>query len=110
MNDKKGVLRKEFTYNRRKKDGVEGPPQAPPEEGMYKLGVVGGLLLVACTRSLDGGDVQIECGIVSLLVVLDCLFGRCGCAGGDLIWGVGIMERGRNRDQSSMFNARNSEG
>lgn len=31
-------------------------------------------------------------------------------SGGDLIWGVGIMERGRNRDQSSMFNARNSEG
>ena len=43
---------------------------------------------MACTRSLDGGDVS----------------------GGDLIWGVGIMERGRNRDQSSMFNARNSEG
>ena len=38
--------------------------------------------------SLDGGDVS----------------------GGDLIWGVGIMERGRNRDQSSMFNARNFEG
>jgi len=48
---------------------VEGPPQAPPEEGMYKLGVVGSLLLLACTRSLDGGDVQIECRIVSLLVV-----------------------------------------
>lgn len=36
---------------------------------MYKLGVVGSLLLVACTRSLDGVDVQIECGFVSLLVV-----------------------------------------
>ena len=69
MNDKKGGLRKEFTYNKRKKDGVEGPPQAPQEEGMYKLGVVGSLLLLACTRSLDGGDVQIECRIVSLLVV-----------------------------------------
>ena len=69
MNDKKGGLRKEFTYNKRKKDGVEGPPQAPPEEGMYKLGGVGSLLLLACTRSLDGGDVQIECRIVSLLVV-----------------------------------------
>ena len=29
---------------------------------------------------------------------------------GDLIWGVGIMERGRNLDRYSMFNARNSEG
>ena len=61
MNDKKGGLRKEFTYNRRKKDGEEGPPQAPPEEGMYNLGVVGSLLLLACTRSLEGGDVQIGC-------------------------------------------------
>ena len=69
LNDKKVGLRKEFTNNKRKKDGVEGPPQAPPEEGMYKLGVVGSLLLLACTRSLDGGDVQIECRIVSLLVV-----------------------------------------
>ena len=69
MDDKKGGLRKEFTYNKRKKDGVEGAPQAPPEEGMYKLGVVGSLLLLACTRSLDGGNVQIECRIVSLLVV-----------------------------------------
>ena len=39
----------------------EGPPQAPPEEGMYNLGVVGSLLLLACTRSLEGGDVQIGC-------------------------------------------------
>ena len=61
MDDKKGGLRKEFTYNRRKKDGEEGPPQAPPEEGMYNLGVVGSLLLLACTRSLEGGDVQIGC-------------------------------------------------
>ena len=61
MDDKKGGLRKEFTYNKRKKDGVEGPPHAPPEEGMYKLGVVGSLLLLACTRSLEGGDVQIGC-------------------------------------------------
>lgn len=38
--------------------------------------------------SLDGGDVP----------------------GGDLIWGVGIKERGRKMDQSLMFNARNSEG
>lgn len=30
--------------------------------------------------------------------------------GEDLIWGVGIMERGMNRDRCSMFNARNSEG
>jgi len=29
---------------------------------------------------------------------------------GDLIWGVGIMERGRNLDRYSMFNARSSEG
>mgnify|MGYP001738271287 CR=1 FL=1 len=29
LDDKKGGLRKEFTYNRRKKDGEEGPPQAP---------------------------------------------------------------------------------
>ena len=28
LDDKKGGLRKEFTYNRRKKDGEEGPPQA----------------------------------------------------------------------------------
>ena len=61
LDDKKGGLRKEFTYNRRKKDGEEGPPQAPPEEGMYNLGVVGSLLLLACTRSLEGGDVQIGC-------------------------------------------------
>ncbi len=61
LNDKKVGLRKEFTYNRRKKDGEEGPPQAPPEEGMYNLGVVGSLLLLACTRSLEGGDVQIGC-------------------------------------------------
>jgi len=61
LNDKKGGLRKDFTYNRRKKDGEEGPPQAPPEEGMYNLGVVGSLLLLACTRSLEGGDVQIGC-------------------------------------------------
>ena len=88
MNDKKGVLRKEFTYNRRKKDGEEGPPQAPPEEGMYKLGVVGSLLLLACTRSSSGGDVP----------------------GGDLMLDVGIKERGRKMDQSLMFNARNFEG
>ena len=61
LNDKKVGLRKEFTYNRRKKDGEEGAPQAPPEEGMYNLGVVGSLLLLACTRSLEGGDVQIGC-------------------------------------------------
>jgi len=84
LNDKKGVLRKEFTYNRRKKDGVEGPPQAPPEEGMYKLGVVGRLLLVACTRSLDGGDVQIECGWESVVGGLYTLFGRWGCT--DRVW------------------------
>ena len=77
---------------------------------MYKLGVVGRLLLVACTRSLDGGDVQIGCGWESVVGSLYTLFGRCGCAGGDLMLGVGIMERVRNRDQSSMFNARNSEG
>lgn len=88
MNDKKGGLRKEFTYNRRKKDGEEGPPQAPPEEGMYKLGVVGSLLLLACTRSSSGGDVP----------------------GGDLMLDVGIKERGRKMDQSLMFNARNFEG
>ena len=29
LDDKKGGLRKEFTYNKRKKDGVEVPPQAP---------------------------------------------------------------------------------
>jgi len=29
---------------------------------------------------------------------------------GDLIWDVGIKERGRKMDQSLMFNARNSEG
>ena len=75
---------------------------------MYNLGVVGSLLLVACTRSLDGVDVQIECGFVSLLVVWDCLFGRWGCAW----WGsdVGIMKRAKNRDRCSMFNARNFEG
>jgi len=28
---------------------------------MYNLGVVGSLLLLACTRSLEGGDVQIGC-------------------------------------------------
>ena len=88
LNDKKGGLRKEFTYNRRKKDGEEGPPQAPPEEGMYKLGVVGSLLLLACTRSSSGGDVP----------------------GGDLMLDVGIKERGRKMDQSLMFNARNFEG
>ena len=88
MDDKKGGLRKEFTYNRRKKDGEEGPPQAPPEEGMYKLGVVGSLLLLACTRSSSGGDVP----------------------GGDLMLDVGIKERGRKMDQSLMFNARNFEG
>lgn len=88
MNDKKGGLRKEFTYNRRKKDGEEGSPQAPPEEGMYKLGVVGSLLLLACTRSSSGGDVP----------------------GGDLMLDVGIKERGRKMDQSLMFNARNFEG
>ncbi|WP_455098876.1 hypothetical protein [Prevotella histicola] len=51
--------------------------------------MVGSLLLVACTRSLDGVDVQIECGIVSLLVGWDCLFGRWGCAW----WGsdVGVL-------------------
>ena len=32
LDDKKGGLRKEFTYNKRKKDGVEGPPQAPPKQ------------------------------------------------------------------------------
>lgn len=32
LNDKKGGLGKEFTYNKRKKDGVEGPPQAPPKQ------------------------------------------------------------------------------
>lgn len=95
MNDKNGGLRKEFTYNRRKKDGEEGLPkpkggrsQAPPEEGMYKLGVVGSLLLLACTRSSSGGDVP----------------------GGDLMLDVGIKERGRKMDQSLMFNARNFEG
>lgn len=88
MDDKKGGLGKEFTYNKRKKDGVEGPPQAPPEEGMYKLGVVGSLLLLACTRSSSGGDVP----------------------GGDLMLDVGIKERGRKMDQSLMFNARNFEG
>ena len=88
LDDKKGGLRKEFTYNRRKKDGEEGPPQAPPEEGMYKLGVVGSLLLLACTRSSSGGDVP----------------------GGDLMLDVGIKERGRKMDQSLMFNARNFEG
>ena len=64
------------------------PPQAPPEEGMYKLGVVGSLLLLACTRSSSGGDVP----------------------GGDLMLDVGIKERGRKMDQSLMFNARNFEG
>ena len=43
---------------------------------------------MACTRSLDGVDVP----------------------GEDLIWGVGIMERGRILDRYSMFNARNFEG
>ena len=43
---------------------------------------------MACTRSLDGVDVS----------------------GGDLMLGVGIMERGRNLDRYSMFNARNFEG
>ena len=66
----------------------EGPPQAPPEEGMYNLGVVGSLLLLACTRSSSGGDVP----------------------GGDLMLDVGIKERAMNRDRCSMFNARNSEG
>ena len=61
LNDKKGGLRKEFTNNREKQYEGEGPPQAPPEEGMYNLGVVGSLLLLACTRSLEGGDVQIGC-------------------------------------------------
>ncbi|WP_424036727.1 hypothetical protein, partial [Prevotella histicola] len=59
-----------------------------PEEGMYKLGVVGSLLLLACTRSSSGGDVP----------------------GGDLMLDVGIKERGRKMDQSLMFNARNFEG
>lgn len=31
-------------------------------------------------------------------------------SGGDLMLGVGIMERGRNLDRYSMFNARNFEG
>lgn len=65
---------------------------------------------MACTRSLDGGDVQIECGFVSLLVVWDCLFGRWDVPGGDLMLDVGIKERGRKMDQSLMFNARNFEG
>lgn len=55
---------------------------------MYKLGVVGSLLLLACTRSSSGGDVP----------------------GGDLMLDVGIKERGRKMDQSLMFNARNFEG
>ncbi len=65
---------------------------------------------MACTRSLDGGDVQIECGFVSLLVVWDCLFGRWDVPGGDLMLDVGIMKRAMNRDRCSMFNARNFEG
>ena len=43
---------------------------------------------MACTCSLDGGDVP----------------------GGDLMLDVGIKERGRKMDQSLIFNARNSEG
>ena len=31
-------------------------------------------------------------------------------SGGDLMLGVGIMKRAKNRDRCSMFNARNSEG
>ena len=69
---------------------------------MYNLGVVGSLLLVACTRSLDGVDVQIECGFVSLLVVWDCLFGRWGCAW----WGsdVGCWDNEKGEESGSVFN------
>ena len=62
LNDKKVGLRKEFTYNRRKKDGEEGPPQAPPREGMYRLGV----------------------GWESIVGGLYTLFGRWGCT--DRVW------------------------
>ena len=74
---------------------------------MYKLGVVGSLLLLACTRSLDGGDVQIGCwlgvycgwlvhalwregmyrlgvGWESIVGGLYTLFGRWGCT--DRVW------------------------
>ena len=64
--------------------------------------LVGSLLLVACTRSLDGVDVQIECGFLSLLVVWDCLFGRWGCAW----WGsdVGCWYKGKGKENGSKSN------
>ena len=49
-----------------------------------------------------GGDVQIECGFVSLLVVWDCLFGRWGCAW----WGsdVGCWDNEKGEESGSVFN------
>lgn len=47
----------------------DGLPKPLRGRGCTDWVLVGSLLLVACTCSLDGGDVQIECGFVSLLVV-----------------------------------------
>ena len=88
MDDKKGGLGKEFTINRGDSMKVTASPSPSERRGCTDWVLVGSLLLVACTRSLDGGDVP----------------------GGDLMLGVGIMKRGRKMDQSLMFNARSSEG
>lgn len=69
---------------------------------MYRLGV-GWESIVGGLYTLFGrGDVQIECGIVSLLVVLDCLFGRWGCAW----WGsdVGCWDNGKGKENGSKSN------
>lgn len=69
MNDKKGGLRKEFTSIGAKLYESDCLPKPLRGRGCTDWVLVGSLLLVACTRSLDGVDVQIECGFVSLLVV-----------------------------------------
>ena len=109
MNDKKGVLRKEFTRNGAKLYEGESLPKPLRGRGCTDWVLVGSLLLVACTRSLDGMDVQIECGFVSLLSEIASLGGG-DVPGGDLMLDVGIMKRAKNRDRCSMFNARNFEG